>query len=64
MKIKCINDNGCLYLTTGKFYEVIKIDDEWYLIINDISDKYWYPKEYFKLLSEIRIEKIDKLINY
>jgi hypothetical protein len=64
MKVKCIyNDNGWFYLTIGKVYEVINIDDAGdYLIMDDDNDKLWYLKKWFKPLSEIRIEKIDKLL--
>ena len=64
MKVKCIN-SIIWYLTIGKIYDVIKIDsaDNYYWIINDSDRLFNYPKKHFKLLSEIRNEKIDKLLN-
>ena len=46
-------------------YEVLEIDEDVgdYLIIDDINNKQWYLIEFFKTQSEIRIEKIDKLLN-
>jgi deoxyxylulose-5-phosphate synthase len=63
MKVKCIEKDGCI--TVGKTYEVLEIDDDvgYYIIIDNDNDKMCYPKEYFKPLSEYRIEKIDKLLN-
>jgi hypothetical protein len=62
MKIKCINNKDEYweyYLTLDKTYEVIEINDDNYYIINY---KNYYLKEWFKPLSEIRNEKIDKLL--
>ena len=64
MKIKCIK-NKCwrLVLTIDKTYDVIDSDNISYKIMNDIGNKdWWYPKEQFKTLAEIRNEKIDKLL--
>jgi hypothetical protein len=50
-------------LTIGKTYDVINANyDANYLIINDNGNEYWYNKKFFRLLSEIRIEIIDKLL--
>jgi hypothetical protein len=62
MKIKCINDGGWEYLTIGKIYEVFYIDKYYYKINNDNGYKHWYSKDWFKTLSEIRNDKIDKLL--
>ena len=65
MKIKCINNkwnNKKLSLTIGKSYDVINKTEYRYWIIDDEGDDGWYSKEYFKSLSEIRNEKIDKLL--
>ena len=64
MKIKCINnDNGWIALTIGETYEVTYIYKESdYEIINDNGYSSFYPKRIFKPLSEIRAEKIDKLL--
>ena len=61
MMVKCIINNG-YWITFGEIYEVIEIDNDCYIIIDNINDKLWCPKEYFKPLSEIRNEKIDKLL--
>jgi hypothetical protein len=63
MKIKCIKNDGWLDLTLGKIYDVIFIyNDGDYDIINDNDYEWYYPKECFKPLYEIRNEKIDKLL--
>jgi hypothetical protein len=66
MKVKCIDNNNWHYLTLGKIYDVIEIDDEGdYYIIDNENDKLWVSKEWFKLLSEFikeRNNKIDKLL--
>ena len=64
MKIKCIKNYGYNRLTINKIYEVIRIyQDEDYEIIDDNGVENWYHKEWFKPLSELRNEKIDKLLN-
>ena len=64
MKVKCINNENDGYcLTINKIYDVIHIYyDGDYDIINDNSFEWNYPKEFFRPLSEIRNEKIDKLL--
>ena len=64
MKVKCIKTRGLEYsLTVGKTYEVIYIfSDGDYKIINDKGREDWFPKEWFKPLSEIRNEIINKLL--
>ena len=51
--------------TLGKIYDVIDYDtDGSYTIIDDYGMKYnGYPDEWFKSLSEIRNEKIDRLLD-
>ena len=63
MKIKCINNiSNYKNITIGKTYKVTDIIDNWYYIINDINIEDCYEKELFKALSEIRNEKINKLL--
>jgi hypothetical protein len=62
MKVVCINNKGFTNLTISKTYEAIVEDDYCYRIISDYGNEYRYPKSYFKSLSEIRNEKIDKLL--
>ena len=64
MKIKCINNYGCEYfLTIGKTYDVIKETMMSYVIIDDRNERWYYPMEYFKPLSEIRNDKIERLLD-
>ena len=64
MKVKCIDSKHWeKLLTFDKIYEVISIskcDD--YEIIDDNNFQWWCEKVRFKPLSEIRNEKIDKLL--
>ena len=68
MKVVCIdNKNYEKELTLNKTYIEIDIfrvfnDDAFYFIINDNNIKNMYIKNRFKSLSEIRVEKIDKLL--
>jgi hypothetical protein len=64
MKVKCIDSNGG-WLTIGKIYEVLEIDEKasgFYWMMNNYGKRDWYFKDRFKPLSEIRIEKINKLL--
>ena len=63
MKVKCINSNG-YWLTIDNIYDVIKDGYNYYLLRDNQNYKWWYPKEYFKLLSEVRNEKINKLLEW
>lgn len=61
MKVKCII--GSTYLTIGRIYDVINVfGDIGYEIIDDWDHKCLCYKSEFKPLSEIRNEKIDKLL--
>ena len=73
MKVICINNryqggitneyDNYLLLTVGKTYDVI---DErsimGYLLRNDEGESHFYDTDHFRLLSEVRDEKIDKLL--
>jgi hypothetical protein len=73
MKVICIsgttknvdNYNGLIELTFGKEYEVVEFDvriqSEYYKIINDLGYLSYYNKNRFKTISEIRIEKLKKI---
>jgi hypothetical protein len=65
MKVKCINNKGYEYrLTIGKWYNVIRNHQYYgFLIIDDKNYEFWFSKKYFKSLSEIRNNKIDKLLS-
>ena len=66
MKVKCINNKQGFWSTRiaiGKIYEVIGEDERRYTIINEKGNIDWfYPKDWFRLLSDIRNEKINKLL--
>jgi S-adenosylmethionine hydrolase len=65
MKVVCI-DNKDLekYLTISKIYETIVENKHGYIIINDNGClDWWYPKECFKTIIEIRNKKINKLLD-
>ena len=67
MKVKCINNScGNAALTIGKTYEVINehaVCNAHYLyLINDNGRKEWFVRYWFKPLSEIRNETINKLL--
>ena len=62
MKVECINKGDNIYLTIGKTYDINNYNDKCYKIINDNNKDWYYSKEYFKPLSEIRNEKINKLL--
>ena len=65
MKVECINNYNNHYdLTIGKTYEVFDEDNKKtrYWIIDDTGYGYWFPKECFKTLSELRNETINKLL--
>ena len=63
MKVKCLRNDWVCSLTIGKTYEVIHEYYGDYYLINDDSEEYPYTKRWFKPLSEIRNEIIDKLLN-
>jgi hypothetical protein len=64
MKVKCIDNKGFHNLTICKIYNIIydDKDDFRYFIKDDINEKWGYPKRLFKPLSEIRNDKINKLL--
>ena len=68
MKVVYVNSgiiNSDFYksvLTFDKIYYVIQEDYYAYLIKNDANIGWWYNKDYFKTLSEIRNDKINKLL--
>lgn len=64
MKVKCIND-GYNSLTLGKTYEVIDITKYGlYKIINNNHKEEWFYKDFFKPVSEVRNEIINKLLEW
>lgn len=61
MKVVCIY-NGNYYITIGKIYDVIDETNYTYDIINDRGFVFSYEINCFKSASEIRNEKINKLL--
>jgi hypothetical protein len=64
MRVVCIDNKGLeKYLTISKNYDVIKVHNngDYHIMRND-GEMYWFYPKYFKLLSEIRTEKINKLL--
>ena len=64
MKIICKYDN-LVGLTIGKAYDVTTVIEpvEDHFLIKDDSDKYnWWSKEFFDTLSEIRDEKLNRIL--
>lgn len=37
-------------LLLGKTYDVLKVHDGWYQIVDESGEEYWYPAEMFKAL--------------
>jgi hypothetical protein len=65
MKVKCIDNKGWeTWLTIDKIYDVTYIfQDGDYELINDKGKKgVFFKKDQFKSISEIRNEKINKLL--
>ena len=66
MRVLCINNaeiiSGSIpLLTTGKIYEVIKINGGQYYIEDNSGAKRWYNDFRFKDIAEIRQEKLEQL---
>ena len=68
MKIICINNidsNICNTntLTIGKTYVVIRITDNGYTIVDDTNTSRTYYQNRFRLLSELRDDKLNEILN-
>lgn len=67
MKIVCISnvaDEGIYwrYITRGKTYPIVSLDNTHYQIIDDGGQLYWFRKELFVSLEDKRIDKINQLL--
>jgi hypothetical protein len=64
MKIVCVDNDGGWedFLTLGKTYDVIYNNKYCYNILNDNGDDDWFNNSRFKILTEIRNDKINKLL--
>ena len=63
MKVRCIDIGIMEEITLGKIYNVIDIDDSFYIIINDVGRRTLYYYNRFIPLKKERSEKISLLIN-
>jgi hypothetical protein len=70
MKVICIDtiipgrlDEKYIHITIDKIYDTIDFSksDQMVEIVDDSGKKCWYLKKQFKLLSEFRGDKLDKL---
>lgn len=52
MKIRYIGETRFLELTSGKIYDVISTEKEWYRIIDDSGDDYLYPPDLFESVNK------------
>ena len=68
MKVVCINNGICdgirsnKPLKLNKVYEVLKVIQDLYLVINDKNEEGTYLKKRFILFSEYRNNKIKRLL--
>ena len=60
MKVICIDDK-ILDLTKGKWYTVIHDGLDNYLIKDNLDDRIWYRKSWFKTQRELREDKFKQL---
>lgn len=52
MKIGCVNIGTYDYLTSGKVYDVLSMDDGVYYLINDDGWECDYPQDLFEVLED------------
>jgi hypothetical protein len=50
-------------ITPDKSYEVTEVDDIGFKIINDNGDNFWYVKEKFYSIDEVRDIMINEILN-
>jgi hypothetical protein len=64
MKVVCVDNKYYESLIIGKTYNSAEMDSVTYFITDDCNSGWFacYEKELFKTLSEIRNEKINKLL--
>ena len=51
-KLKCLNTEGCGFLTQGKVYDCLDELKHYYEILNDVGDKWDYDRDRFKVIEE------------
>lgn len=47
MKVKYIGKSDPFALLSGKIYEVLSIEKDWYRIVDETGEDYLYPPELF-----------------
>ena len=52
MKAKYLGKTEFLILTSGKVYEVLSVERDWYRIVDDSGEDYLYPPELFELVND------------
>ena len=52
-----------MYLTPGKSYDVIKMSEKYYTVIDDMDIQQTCSKYLFKTIDELRDEKINIVLN-
>lgn len=67
MKIKCIKNNDSVGRLKGlridSYYQVTDIDTIGYRIIDDLGRNYWFTKDSFEPIEEIRDKLLNELLN-
>lgn len=67
MKIKCIKNNDSVGRLKGlridAYYQVTDIDTIGYRIIDDLGRNYWFTKDSFEPIEEIRDKLLNELLN-
>lgn len=63
MKVRCIDDMGCLHITCGKVYKVInKLNSIGeFIIIDDRKEEHCYKQQRFEEVEEMEIENVLEL---
>lgn len=68
MRIKCIKNHESLGgrlegLKINSYYQVTDIDSIGYRIIDDLGRNYWFTKDSFEPIEEIRDKLLNELLN-
>lgn len=69
MKIVCIKADDCYKITEGKVYKCLNSKGEYgefpeyYLIINDVKQKYLVLRDRFITLAEYRDKRLDEILD-
>jgi hypothetical protein len=52
MKVKFLGESDPLELTSGKVYDVLSVEKDWYRIVDETGEDYLYPPEIFEIIEE------------